>query len=161
MKLINYLKVLQNTPTMDQAFSKINHANRFTKAKMQEDFFIKHSRNLLARLNPLFCDGALFDNELDLKFGDMIDSEGNYIDLKVGDEYTGAITKRSIDAFGDTKNDRHFYVCINKSLSRIYIINAKQLKQHTKIYRNPNDDPYIGELEYSKYPFVIELEKGS
>lgn len=159
MRLVDFLKNIQNTPTLDLTFSKITHRDRFIKAKLQEQFFITHSRDFLSRLNTILSCEALFDNELDLKFGDMIDKDGNYIDLKVGDEHTGAISRRSIEAFGDTTTDRHFYVCVNKDLSRIYVINARLLKEHTKVYRHDNDDDYIGELDYSKYPFTNKLER--
>ena len=162
-KIITLFNSLRKNTTFLQQFKNIKCKNKYRKAKQQEQLIINYSNGLFSRLNNEY-NSITFDSELDLKFGDMIDNNGNYYDLKVGEHYTGAINKRSIENFGNTTTNRHWYICTNLTLSKIYIINARELYQlhlENKLIYRTGDDEYIGEKDYIKYPFTIKLEENS
>lgn len=152
-----FKKLLSNKEFITK-FKNINEDNPYLQAKKQEQLCIEYIPHL-NRLNNDYNDYKNFDSELDLKFGDFKDIYGNYWDLKVGDksnDFCGSITKRSLKNFGDTKTDRHFYLCVNSDFNKFYIINARQLKFETfKLKKFKTNKEYLGELDYIKSKYAI------
>lgn len=143
-------KKFKNDSSFRFIFSKIKDIEPTKCAKKQEAFIILQSNGYLYRLDN---DEEHFDRELDLKFGDFKDRNGNYYDLKVGTKFCGSIGLHSLENFGDTENDTHWYICVNPSFSRCYIINARELKERlqNKNFNNYDDikkKGYLGELDY-------------
>ena len=85
---------------------------------------------------------------------------GNYYDLKVGDEYCGSIDKSSIYNFGDTSTDRHYYICVKKDWSKIYVINARELrdacKQKELYFMHGSKGDFLGEKCYGDIDAPID-----
>ena len=143
-----------------EAFINIKDNDPFRLAKKQEEFIIKNSNGFLNRLNNDYHNNKNFDYELDLKFGDFKDINGNYYDLKVGQgDYCGSINWDSLINFGDTKTNKHFYICVTNDFSRFYILNARKLKEKLikekkdikRKYNFLNKLDYIGEKTYKNY----------
>lgn len=150
MRMRRYIEFLRNNEKFlsewDSCFSIYDP---FVRAKRQEDLFITYSNGFLWRV----CNnsGYAFDNELDLKFGDFR-SVDYFFDLKVGLEYTGAISRNSLENFGNTNNNNHFYICVNQAFDSCAIVNAKDLLDvvDEDSYRTSsyNDAQFLGELDY-------------
>lgn len=146
-------EVLSNLKQNDQfiqQFKSINSTDKFIKAKLQEDLIARYSNGLLYALQETY-DSKIYDSELDLKFGDLRDIYGNYYDLKIGESiFCGAISKRSLENFGNTKTDRHWYICVDNNFSHGYIINARKLLLNHIPYRKDikTGKEFLGELDY-------------
>jgi len=143
----------KNDPSFRFVFSKIKDSETKHLAKKQEAFLILQANGFLYRLDN---DEAHFDKELDSKFGDFKDRNGCYYDLKVGTtKYCGSIGLDSLNHFGDTQTDKHWYICVNPTFSKCYIINARVLKEEldNKQFNNSEEiieKRYLGELDYKK-----------
>lgn len=151
-KLKNELKKLKTNKNFLFEWNNIHESDVFKLAKKQEALLLKYISFLFAFKGNENED--TFDNELDLKFGDFRDSRCFY-DLKVGQgKYLGAISKRSLENFGNTENNNHFYICINADFSKIVIINANKLLKIVKDsdYRidNVTGEKYLGEIDFRK-----------
>lgn len=149
----------RNDPDFIKSLNSIKDKDPFRLAKKQEDLFIRKSNGFLDRLNNDYFNNKNFDSELDLKFGDFKDVNGNYYDLKVGlTELCGSIDFRSLKYFGDTNTDKHIYLCVTKDLSRCYTLDAKILKEKVEIKFNKSIDQLIEEKEAgSKFTHIGEL----
>lgn len=160
-----YLISLFNKQESKDRFEAIDKIeDTYKRAKEQEDFIISNSNSKLVKAN----EDEKINHEKDLKFGDIKDKFENYYDLKVGKPYAGSITYKSIRFFGETYTDTHWYICTNTQLTKLYLINARLLfKMFVKTKKNflywskdklEASDAWIGEKEYSNYPFVYEID---
>ena len=149
-----------NDPNFIKELNSIKDSDSYRLAKKQENLFIKYSEGFLDRLNNEYFNNKQFDSELDRKFGDFKGKDNNYYDLKVGlTELCGSIGLDSLRDFGDTKTNRHKYVCINKDLSNFYIIDAKELKEKVEEKIGKSIDKLIEEKEKEGSNFTHIGEK--
>lgn len=152
-QVVEHLKELFKDPYVKKHFELINDPNRYVQAKLQEQFLIENSNGFFISNSLNDYKSPTFDAELDLKFGDFMDIYGNYYDLKTGETYAGSINLSSVNAFGDTKSNRHWYICTNRTLNKLYIINARTLhvNQNSLCWqRSSKNNLYIGEKQYQK-----------
>lgn len=156
-QIINKLCEIFKDENLKEHFASIQDSDSYILAKKQEQFLIDNSAGLFERLRFTFNTDT-FDSELDKKFGDFTDIFGNYYDLKVGDQYAGSIGESSVDEFGGgTSTDRHYYICTNRSLSKLYVINARKLYQNKNLFdwQNSEDERYIGEKHYKNHVHAV------
>ena len=141
-------------------FQNIRDNDPYIKANKQEDFIIERSNGIFYRLDPYYK--QVYDSKLDLDYGDFKDRIfGNYYDLKVGnnkDNLAGSITYKSIKYFGDSFDNKHWYVCTTPLLDKLYIINARELYLKA-LAKEPNvfnlsdeelEKPFFGEKAYGR-----------